>query len=292
MNARRNQITGILFALPWLLGFAIFMAYPLISSLYYSFTSFSVLRPPIWIGTDNYQELISDEIFHLTLKNTLVFAAASVPLATVAAIGLAMLLNTKVKGMAFYRTLFYLPSLIPMVAMGVLWLWVFNGQYGLLNEGLKSVGIPAPSWLSDPAWSKWTLIIISVWGTGNAMVIYLAGLQDVPASLYEAAELDGAKFWGKTRNVTVPMISPVILFNVVMGIIGAMQTFALPYVMFPGGTPARSTYFFSMYLYDNAFLYQRMGYASAMGWVMFAITLTLTSIALKLSSKHVHYEGG
>lgn len=283
---------GILFALPWLIGFVIFMAYPLLASFYYSFTSFSVLKPPIWIGADNYKELYSDEVFHLTMKNTLLFSAASVPLASVLAIALAMLLNTKVKGMALYRTLFYIPSLVPMVALGVLWLWVFNGQYGLLNESLKSLGLPTPPWLSDPAWAKWTLVIISVWGTGNAMVIYLAGLQDVPRSLYEAAELDGAKFWGKTRNVTLPMISPVILFNVVMGIIGSMQTFALPYVMFPGGQPARSTYFFAMYLFDNAFLYQRMGYASAMGWVMFALTLSLTAIAMRISAKHVHYEGG
>ncbi len=292
MRSGRDQRVGVLFALPWILGFCIFLAYPLISSLYYSFTSFSVLRPARWIGVENYRELLRDEVFKLALKNTVLFTAASVPLATVAAILLAMLLNTKTKGMALYRTLFYIPSLVPMVAMGVLWLWVFNGQYGLLNEGLKGLGVPTPAWLSDPAWSKWTLVIISIWGTGNAMVIYLAGLQDVPQSLYEAADLDGARIWGKTRHVTLPMISPVILFNVVMGIIGTLQTFALPYVMFPGGAPARSTYFVSMYLYDNAFIFQRMGYASAMGWVMFAITLTLTLIALKFSTKHVHYEGG
>jgi multiple sugar transport system permease protein len=292
MKSGRNQRVGVLFALPWILGFCVFLAYPLISSLYYSFTSFSVLRPARWIGVENYRELLRDEVFQLSLKNTLLFTAASVPLATTAAILLAMLLNTKTKGMALYRTLFYIPSLVPMVALGVLWLWVFNGQYGLLNEGLKAIGVPTPAWLSDPAWSKWTLVIISIWGTGNAMVIYLAGLQDVPQSLYEAADLDGARVWGKTRHVTIPMISPVILFNVVMGIIGTLQTFALPYVMFPGGAPARSTYFVSMYLYDNAFIFQRMGYASAMGWVMFAITLSLTLIALKFSTKHVHYEGG
>lgn len=292
MKQGHNQRVGVLFALPWILGLSIFLAFPLISSLYYSFTSFSVLRPPVWIGAENYAELVRDEVFHLSLRNTLVFTAASVPLATIGAILLALLLNTKVRGMAYYRTIFYIPSLVPMVALGVLWLWVFNSQYGLLNEGLRSAGLPDPAWLSDPRWSKWTLVIISLWGTGNAMVIYLAGLQDVPQSLYEAADLDGARSWAKTRHVTVPMISPVILFNVVMGIIGSMQTFALPYVMFPGGQPARSTYFFSMYLYDNAFLYQRMGYASAMGWVMFVITLTLTLVALKFSAKHVHYEGG
>lgn len=292
MKMPRSQAVGMLFALPWILGLLIFLAYPLLSSLYYSFTSFSVLRPPIWLGLENYQELWGDEIFHTSLKNTFAYAAAAVPLSTVTAILLAMLLNAKTKGMALYRTLFYIPSLVPMVALGVLWLWIFNGDHGLLNHFLRSVGLPTPGWLSDPGWSKVTLIIISVWGSGNAMVIYLAGLQDVPQSLYEAADLDGAKLWGKTRHVTIPMISPVILFNVIMGIIGSLQTFALPYVMFPGGAPARSTYFFAMYLYDNAFLYQRMGYASAMGWVMFAITLALTLLALKVSKKHVHYEGG
>ncbi|MFN3683467.1 MAG: carbohydrate ABC transporter permease [Fimbriimonadaceae bacterium] len=291
MSPRREQWVGLLFAMPWILGFLVFLAYPLISSFYYSFTSFSVLRRPIWIGLENYREMLGDEVFHLSLKNTLAFTAGSVPLATVAAILLALLLNTRVRGMALYRTVFYIPSLVPMVALGVLWLWVFNGQYGLLNEILRRLGLPDPAWLSDPAWAKWTLVIISIWGTGNAMVIYLAGLQDVPQSLYEAAEMDGARWWGKTRHVTLPMISPVILFNVVMGIIGTLQTFALPYVMFPGGQPARSTYFFSMYLYDNAFLYQRMGYASAMGWVMFLITLALTLLALRVSAKHVHYEG-
>jgi len=291
MRPRREQWIGVLFAMPWILGFLVFLAYPLVSSFYYSFTSFSVLRKPIWIGLENYREMLGDEVFRLSLKNTLAFTAGSVPLATVAAILLALLLNTRVRGMALYRTIFYVPSLVPMVALGVLWLWVFNSQYGLLNETLRRLGLPDPAWLSDPAWAKWTLVIISIWGTGNAMVIYLAGLQDVPQSLYEAAEMDGARWWGKTRHVTLPMISPVILFNVVMGIIGTLQTFALPYVMFPGGQPARSTYFFSMYLYDNAFLYQRMGYASAMGWVMFLITLALTLLALKVSAKHVHYEG-
>lgn len=294
MKARlkQNQLMGILFALPWILGFLIFLAYPLIASFYYSFTSFSVLKAPIWIGLDNYKELIGDTVFRQAMGNTFLFSLASVPLATIMAIVLAMLLNTKVKGMSFYRTFFYIPSLVPMVALAVLWLWVFNGEYGLLNEALKAIGIEGKPWLSDPELTKWTLVIISIWGNGNAMVIYLAGLQDVPQSLYEAAEIDGAKFWRKTQHVTIPMISPVILFNVVMAIIGALQTFALPYVMFPGGQPARSAYFFAMYLYDNAFLYQRMGYASAMGWIMFVVTLAITLITMKFANRHVHYEGG
>jgi multiple sugar transport system permease protein len=290
MMKKREAKVGILFAMPWIFGFLIFMLYPILASLFYSFTNYSVLREPKWIGASNYKELASDTVFHQTLTNTLYYVVGAVPLGSVVAIGLAMLLNTKVKGMALYRTMFFLPSLVPMVALGTLFLWVFNGDYGLLNNAMKALRMTPPNWLGDPAWSKWTLIMISTWGCGQAMVIYLAALQDVPQSLYEAADLDGAKLWQKTKNVTLPMISPVILFNVLMGIIGSLQVFAVPYVMFPGGAPARSTYFFSSYLYDNAFQYQRMGYASAIGWVMFVITLILTLIALKASDRHVHYE--
>lgn len=290
MTRRREARVGLLFASPWILGFGLLLAYPLIASFVTSFTSFSVLRPPRWIGIANYRELAGDEVFATSLKNTFLYAIGAVPLGTVVAIGLAMLLNARVKGMPVYRTMLFLPTLVPLVAQATLFLWVFNGDYGLLNAALRGLGTSPPNWLGDPAWAKWTLVLIAVWGCGQAMIIYLAGLQDVPPSLYEAADLDGARFWAKTRNITLPLISPVILFNVVMGIIGSVQTFAVPQVMFPGGAPARSTYMFAMYLYDNAFQYQRMGYASAMGWVMFAIILALTMLALRLSDKHVHYE--
>jgi multiple sugar transport system permease protein len=291
MKSQRNNWIGILFASPWILGMITFLAYPIVSSFYYSFTSFSILKPPVWIGLSNYQELIGDEVFRQAASNTLLLCVASVPLTTVMAICLALLLNTSRKGQNAYRTLFYIPSLVPTVALAVLWLWIFNGQYGLLNEFLVQIGLPRIPWLTDPAWAKVTLILISIWGCGNSMVIYLAGLQDVPLSLYEAADLDGANAWQKTMKVTLPMISPVIQFNVILGIIGSLQTFALPFVMFPGGQPARSTYVVAMYLYDNAFLYQRMGYASAMGWVLFLTTLILTLISLRLGQKHVHYGG-
>lgn len=289
---RRESAIALLFALPWILGFFVFLAYPVLASLFYSFTDFSVLRPPRWVGGENYVEMLGDEVFWLTIRNTLVYVLSAIPLGAVTAIGLALLLNTKVRGMALYRTLFFVPSLVPMVALGVLWLWIFNGEYGLLNEGLRALRLPTPNWLGDPAWSKATLVLIAMWGSGHAMVIYLAGLQDIPVSLYEAAELDGARLWAKTRSVTLPMLSPVILFNGVMGLIGGLQVFAVPYVMFPGGAPARSTYFFTTYLFDNAFRFQRMGYASAMGWVLFLITLALTGISLKLSERQVHYDRG
>jgi len=259
-------------------------------------TNYSVLTQPKWLGLSNYAELTRDDVFLTTLKNTVFYVLGAVPLSTVVAICLALLLNTKVKGMAFYRTLFFLPSLVPMIALATLFLWIFNGDFGILNAGLKPIlGLfhkQPPNWLGDPSWTKWTLILISMWGCGQAMIIYLAGLQDVPVSLYEAADLDGAGGLMKFRKVTVPMISPVILFNVLMGIIGSIQIFAVPAVMFQDGGQAHSAYFFTTYLYDNAFSYHRMGYASAMGWVMFAITLALTLVAMKISEKHVHYEGG
>ncbi|MFY8052527.1 MAG: carbohydrate ABC transporter permease [Armatimonadaceae bacterium] len=280
-----------LFAMPWILGFLTFLLYPVLASFFYSFTDFSVLRPPRFIGLENYMEMVQDEVFWMTIRNTFTYVVAAVPLSATVAILLAMLLNTKVKGLAFYRTLFYVPSLVPMVALGILWLWIFNGEHGLLNMSLEKLGISnPPNWLGDPAWSKVTLVMIAMWGSGNAMVIYLAGLQDIPQSLYEAADLDGARLVAKTRHVTLPMLSPVILFNVIMGMIGALQVFAVPYVMFPNGAPARSTYFFTTYLFDNAFRFQRMGYASAMGWVLFLITLTLTFVALRMSERQVHYD--
>ncbi len=291
-NRRAESRAGLLFASPWFIGFGVFLAGPLISALYFSFCEYSVLKAPVWIGLDNYKNLIQDELFWKSLSNTLLFALFAIPIGTFTALGLAMLLNAKVRGQAWYRTFFFLPSLVPAVPLSVLWLWMFNGDYGLINTFLGYLGVTGPAWLNDPAWSKPALVMMSVWGVGNAMVIYLAGLQEVPKQLYEAADLDGATPWQRTKNVTIPMLSPVILFNVVMAMIGSLQVFTQPYIMFPGGRPDRSTYFYSMYLYDNAFVYLKMGYASAMGWVMFAIILVLTMTSIRISERKVHYEGG
>ncbi|MEX2243590.1 MAG: sugar ABC transporter permease [Fimbriimonadaceae bacterium] len=283
---------GYLFAMPWFIGFGVFLAYPIFASVYFSFTEYSVLKPPIWVGTDNYSTLVGDEVFWKTLVNTLLFAAMFVPLATVVAFGLALLLNTKVRFMPFYRTVFFVPSLVPVVSLVILWMWLFNGEHGLINVALGTVGIEGPNWLGTVEWSKPAIVLMSLWGVGNAMVIYLAGLQGVPASLYEAADLDGASAWQKTKNVTVPLVSPVILFNVVMSVIHSMQIFTQPYVMSEDGSPSRSIYFYSMYLFDNAFKYHKMGYASAMAWIMFLVIFFLTLVALKFAEKRVHYEGG
>lgn len=289
---KREERDGYLFASPWIVGFLVFTLYPLLASLYYSFCDYSVLRKPIWTGLDNFNTLFHDEVFWTSLKNTAYFSVIFLPLSLILALGLAMLLNTKVRGLAFYRTIFYLPSLLPLVATAVLFLWVFDADNGVVNNLLKTVGVKGPGWLADPAWTKITIIILSLWGVGNTMIIYLAALQEVPQTLYEAAEIDGARAWAKTKAVTLPMISPIMLFNLVMGIVGAIQIFTVPYVMFPGGTPANSTYFYTAYLYDNAFKFHNMGYACAMGWIMFLIILVLTQISLKFSNKHIYYEGG
>lgn len=290
--ARHEALTAIAFASPWIIGFCAFLAWPLLASFYYSFCDYSVLRPPVFTGSSNYVNLAHDEVFWTSLKNTFIYAIMALPLGMASAITLALLLNTKVKGMTVYRTIFFLPSLVPTIPLAVLWLWVFNGEHGILNEVLRILHLSGPNWLGDPLWSKPALALLALWGAGNAMVIYLAGLQDVPQDLYEAADLDGAGWWARTRHVTLPMLSPVILFNGIMGVIGTLQIFAEPYVMFPGGSPARSTYFYTMYLFDNAFLYHKMGYACAMGWILFVIILVLTLIALRASERHVHYQGG
>ncbi|MDR3691729.1 MAG: sugar ABC transporter permease [Fimbriimonas sp.] len=288
---KREAWAGYLFASPWLLGFLVFMSYPLIASIYFSLCDYSVLKSPVWVGIDNYKMLMHDELFRTTLANTFLYAAIALPAGMATAIILAMLLNAKVKGMALYRTFFFIPSLVPQVSLAILWRWVLDGEHGVLNPVLAKIGIHGPNWLNDPLWAKPSLVLMAMWGVGNAMLIYLAGLQDVPTQLIEASELDGANGWQKTKHVTLPMISPVILFNGIMGIIGSLQVFTVPYIMFPGGAPVHSTYFYTEYLYDNAFRYHKMGYASAMGWIMFIVILVLTMLSLRMSEKHVHYQG-
>jgi multiple sugar transport system permease protein len=324
-SARRELTAALLFISPWIVGLGGFLMYPIAASFYYSLCEYSVLQPAQFIGIGNYVDLFTDEVFWKALGNTFFYAALSLPLGLVLSVAIALLLNTGVRGMAVYRTIFFLPSLMPVVAMAILWLWIFNGDYGVLNyavssstgwisaqvaglgrflnqHGIESVGralqaaapilrIEGPPWLIDPAWSKPAFVLLSLWGVGHAVVIYLAGLQDVPAHLYEAAELDGANWLQKVRYVTLPMISPVIQFNLILGIIGSFQFFAAPYVMAPNGQPARSAYFYTMMLYDNAFPYLRMGYACAIAWVLFVIVLVCTLVALRVSSRHVHYEG-
>ncbi len=298
---RKNLLTGLGFTSLWILGLAVFTAYPVFASLYYSFCDYSILKSAVWCGLENYHELFRDDLFWKSLRNTLLYAGLSVPLGTVVSLSLALLLNCDVRGRPFFRVFFYLPSIVPVVASSMLWLWIFNGQYGLLNSLLAPLlapfGVAPPSWLTDPAWAKSALVLMSLWGTGNAMVIYLAGLQNVPRELHEAAVIDGAGSWQRFWHVTLPTISPVVYFNVVMGLIGALQIFAQAFIISdaanggPGtydGSPGRSMLFYTMYLFTTAFHDLRMGYASAMAYVLFVIIAALTWAATRFSRDRMH----
>ena len=296
-RAEKKQMrAGLGFTSLWILGLLAFTAYPVAASLYYSFCDYSILKSPVWCGLENYQQLVHDSLFWKSLRNTLFYAGLSVPLGTALALGLAILLNCEVRGRSFFRLLFFMPSIVPVVASAMLWLWIFNGEYGLMNGVLNPLlapfGLHGPAWLADPTWSKPALIIMSFWGTGNAMVIYLAGLQNVPHELYEAAEIDGASPWQRFRHVTLPTIAPVVAFNAIMALIGAMQLFAQAYIMSEAangngnasdGNPERSTLFYSIYLFSTAFQDIRMGYASAMAYILVLVTALLTWVAARLS---------
>lgn len=287
----RAAVRGWAFLSPWLIGFIGFTLIPIALSLYYSFCRYSLLQPPLFKGWENYRNLAHDSVFWKVLGNTAIYALLALPLGMIAALGAAMLLNAKIRGVSIYRTIVFLPSLVPQVAAAMLWLWLFNGKLGLINTALRAIGIAnPPAWLTDARWAMTALVLMSFWGIGNMVVIYLAGLQDVPRELYEAAEIDGASRLRKIWHVTLPVISPVIFFNLIMALIGTLQIFATPFIMTQGG-PARSTYFFTMYLYDNAFSYLKMGYASAMAWVQLLIVLALTGLAAWSSKRWVHYQG-
>jgi multiple sugar transport system permease protein len=287
----RALAKGLTFLSPWIVGFCVFTVVPIGMSLYYSFCDYTLLQPPLFKGLANYDKLMADPVFWGVLKTTAVYALMALPLGMVMALGVAMLLNSKIRGQSIYRTIVFLPSLVPVVASAMLWLWLFNAKLGLINLGLTKLGISnPPGWLTDARWVIPALVLMSFYGLGNTIVIYLAGLQDVPKELYEAADIEGASVLRKVWHVTLPSISPVIFFNLIMALIGTLQIFAAPFIMTKGG-PARASYFFTMYLYDNAFSYLKMGYASAMAWVQLLIVLVLTGLAAWTSKHWVHYEG-
>ena len=282
---------AVVFIAPWVIGFGVFLAYPVVASMFYSFCDYSVLGDPVWIGKDNYAELMEDDVFWISLWNTARFAVFALPLGLLFSLGLAALLHVCVIGKATFRAIFFLPSLVPVVANAIVWMWLFNGEYGLLNYGLQLLGVQGPNWLGEVKWAMPALIFMGFWGVGHSVVIFLAAFQEVPVEMYEAAELDGASSLQKFWKVTIPLISPVIFFQFITGIIGVLQVFALPYIMTAGG-PVRSTLFYAMNLYDNAFRFLRMGYACAMAWILFLIIVVLTLAAHKISRKYVHYQGG
>lgn len=286
--------TGLLFLSPWLIGFFAFTLYPMIVSLYYSFTIYHSKRAPDWVGLENYINLFTDDKFFISLNNTLYMVAIAVPLGLIASFICALLLNIKVRGQAFYRVVYFLPSIVPTVAGTILFLWLLNPQVGLVNTLLAEIGIKGPNWMADPNWSKPALILLGMWGMGGTIIIYLSGLQDVPINLIEAAELDGANWFQRLWHITIPMVSPITLFNLITGMIGMFQYFAQAYVVGGGenlGRPLNSTLFYSVHLYQNAFLYLKMGYASAMAWILFIIILILTLLLLKVSDRFTYYAG-
>ncbi len=288
--AVRDAIDGYIFIMPWLLGFVLFTAFPMGFSFTLTFMNWDLLGSQTWGGLANYDRMIKDNLVGVSLYNTGYFTFFSVPLRMIVALAGAMLLNASVRGLSFFRTAFYLPTVVPAVASVVLWMYMFNPSLGLLNMGLSALGIPKQNWLWDIYLSKPSLILMTLWTTGNVMIIYLAGLQAIPNQLYEAARIDGAGAWAQFRHVTVPMLSPSILFNLVMGIIGSFQVFTNAFLM-TGGGPLNSTLFTVLYLYRAAFEQFRMGYASAVAWVLFVIILIFTLIQWKLANVWVYYEG-
>jgi multiple sugar transport system permease protein len=293
------NLTGYLFLLPWLIGLIVFYAIPMLASFYMSFTEWSMLSPPRWVGLENYTSLFSqDPLFYTSIYNTLYYVVFSVPLGMAISLSLAVLLNQKVKGISIFRTLFYMPSITNLVAISVLWTWIFNPEFGLLNGALRAIGIEGPLWLQSEIWSKPALIVMSLWSIGGGVIIYLAALQGIPQQLYEAASLDGANAWKKFQRITLPMLTPAIFFNLVMNIIGSFQVFTQAYIMTQGrapgseGGPMNSTLFFVLYLYKKAFQQFKMGYASAMAWVLFIAIFVLTLVQFKLSKRWVYYEAG
>ena len=288
----RRTLNGLLFVSPWLLGALAFQVYPFFASLYYSFRKTTMLKPPgKFVGLDNYRLLLDDDLFWKSLYNTFYFLGASISIGTLGSLGLALLLNQNLRGMSLYRVIFYLPTIVPLAAVSVIWIWILHPQYGVLNYALDRLGLPTVGWFSDPDWAMPGLVIVSLWGLGNAMVIYLAGLQDIPIELHEAAALDGASAWDRIRNITIPLLTPVILFNVIVGMINGFQYFVQPYVITQGG-PADATLTYSLYLYQTAFQYFKAGYASAMAWVLFVIIMAMTLVLLRSSSRWVFYQGG
>lgn len=287
---RRDAIEGYLFIMPVVLGLIIFTFGPMVASLYFSLTDYPILDAPKWVGLKNYVDLFTKEkYFWQAVKVTVTYAVTQVPLGIIGSFILALFLNQRVKGIPFFRTCFYMPTVVPAVASAVLWGWLLNPDYGLVNAMLKALHLPTSRFLGDPKSALGSLVLMSLWGVGGGMIIYLAGLQGIPESLYEAGKIDGANEVQLFRFVTLPMMTPTIFFNLVMGLIGALQVFTEAFVLTRGG-PLYSTYFYGLMVYDRAFKWTQMGMASAMAWVLGVVTLLLTLLVFRSSSLWVFYE--
>jgi len=295
--ALRSQETrwAFIFLLPWIFGFLVFTFVPMVLSFAYSITNLGFSGKFDWIGLTNYQRLLSDPNVALAFSNTVFYAVLHVPLSMIIALLLAMMLLRVGRAAGFFRTVFYLPTITPAVAIGALWLYLLNGQVGLINQALGAIGIHGPNWTTDPAWVKPGIILMSLWSLGSTVVIYFAALRNVPVELYEAAKIDGANAWESFRNITVPFISGTIFFTLIVNTIASLQIFTEVYTMFfgsqAGGPGERASLFYVIYLFRQAFENFRLGYASALAWALFVVILIITVIQLRLSQRWVYYEG-
>lgn len=287
----REARWGYLFALPWFIGLAVFFMYPFIANFFYSFTEYSIIESPQWVGIENYETLMHDSFFWKSLYNTVYYTCLLVPAILVISLLVACLLNQRIKGVRYYRTVFYLPTIVPLMASCILWMWILSPYDGLINSLLDRVGIDGPPWLASEKWSKPSLVLMGTWIIGQPTIIFLAGLQGIPRSHYEGAEIDGANTIQKLFHITIPLLTPVILFNLIMAVIGSFQIFTQAYVM-TGGGPVASTTFYVLYLYRNAFALFKMGKAAAMAVILFGIMFISTLCLVKTSAAWVYYERG
>lgn len=285
-----DTFRGYMFTLPVVLGLLIWTFGPMIASAFFSLTSYKIVSPPQWVGLQNYQDLTQDRVFGQSLVVTVKFAIMYILLGQSFSLMIALLLTRKVRGIALYRTAFYMPIVVPFVASSLLWRYLFNKEFGPINWLLRVVGIPPVNWLGSPDWALVSMVVISVWSNAVSTIVYVAGLQHIPEELHEAARIDGANPFQQLRYVTLPMLSPTVFFNMVTNLIAAFQFFVPAYIMTAGG-PVKATYFYSLNLYEKAFKWLEMGYASAMAWIMFAIIIVLTLLVFRSSPLWVYYEG-
>jgi multiple sugar transport system permease protein len=281
-DKNREILIAMVFIAPWVVGFLIFTLTPIISSLYYSLCDYNVVDPAKFVGLSNYAGLLRDDVFLKALSNTFYMVVVGVPIVTITAISISVLLNNKeLRGSSAFRVIFFIPTLVPTVIACFLWIWMLQPDNGIINHLIGLFGIKGPGWIASPTWSKPAFILMMVWACGNSIILYLAGLQDIPGALYESASIDGANFFQKVKSITLPMLRPVILFNLVTSVIGVFQWFAEPFIITQGG-PNNSTMFYSLYLYQNAFQFFKMGYASAMAWILLLIALVIILILFKV----------
>lgn len=288
---REERRGFFLFISPWLIGFVLLMLVPMLTSAYISLTRWNLLKPPVFVGLENFKTIFADPLFYKSMRVTFTYTLFAVPLNIVLSVFMAILLNNKIKGMNVYRTLFYLPAVVSGVVIALVWMWMFQPEFGIINNLLSYIGIQGPKWIYDENWAMPSLILMSLWNVGGNIVLYLAALQGVPTEQYEAASIDGARWLDKFLNITLPGISPTLLFTTLTGVINSLQTFTQAYVMTNGG-PNESTTFYAYYIYNNAFVYRKMGEASAQGWIMFVIICAISLLIMKTSAGKVYYDGG